>query len=141
MEAAGAPGLPGDAIPFDGIVDLTDLNNVRNFFGVSSGAQPVPEPGGAMLAAIHEALAAGEYSSESWQLLSPELPTLGWWRDWDRCKKLRRAVKRILAMTGGNHRLCEFAKTPMNRALHAKLQAWTLMTHHPSSLTKLPGSR
>jgi hypothetical protein len=52
MEVAGAPGLPGDAIPFDGIVDLTDLNNVRNFFGVSSGAQPVPEPGGAMLAAI-----------------------------------------------------------------------------------------
>jgi hypothetical protein len=52
MEVAGAPGLPGDAIPFDGIVDLTDLNNVQNSFGVSSGAQPVPEPGGAMLAAI-----------------------------------------------------------------------------------------
>ncbi len=41
--ATGAPGLPGDAIPFDGIVDLADLNAVRNNFG-AVGAQAVPEP-------------------------------------------------------------------------------------------------
>lgn len=41
---------------------------------------------------VHDALASGDYSTESWSLLSPELPYLGWWRDWDRCEKLRRAV-------------------------------------------------
>jgi len=42
----GATGNPilGDTAPFDGIVDLDDLNAVRNNFG-GSGAQPVPEPG------------------------------------------------------------------------------------------------
>jgi hypothetical protein len=37
-------------------------------------------------------LASGKYSFESWQVLSPELPYLGIWRDWDRCEKLSRAV-------------------------------------------------
>ena len=43
---------------------------------------------------VHEALASGEYSSESWRFLSPELPYLGIWSDWDRCRKLRRAVRK-----------------------------------------------
>lgn len=41
---------------------------------------------------VHDALASARYSPESWSLLSPELPDLGRWRDWDRCKRLRRAV-------------------------------------------------
>jgi hypothetical protein len=41
---------------------------------------------------VHEALASVRFSSESWQTLSPELPRLRVWRDWDRCEKLRRAV-------------------------------------------------
>jgi hypothetical protein len=43
--------------------------------------------------AVHEALATISFSSESWQILSPELPRLVIWRDWDRCEKLRRAVR------------------------------------------------
>jgi hypothetical protein len=60
---------------------------------------------------VHDALASGEHSSESWWLLSPVLPSLGWWRDWDRCKKLRRAVNGYLTLHGSNHRLIECAKT------------------------------
>ena len=42
---------------------------------------------------VYEALASSNYTSESWLLLSPELPYLGIWREWDRCKKLRHAVR------------------------------------------------
>jgi hypothetical protein len=42
---------------------------------------------------VYDALASNNYSSESWGLLSPELPQLGMWREWDRCKKLRRALR------------------------------------------------
>lgn len=45
------------------------------------------------LAPVHSALAADNYPWESWQLLSPLLPHLGWFRDWDKCEKLRRAVR------------------------------------------------
>jgi hypothetical protein len=43
---------------------------------------------------VHKALASDNYSSDSWRLLSPELPHLGFWREWDRCEKLRRAVRK-----------------------------------------------
>jgi hypothetical protein len=43
--------------------------------------------------AVHQILASGRYNSEAWWLISPELPYLGWWRDWDRCEKLRQAVR------------------------------------------------
>ena len=46
---------------------------------------------------VHDALASGNYSSESWLLLSPELPRLGMWKEWDRCDKLRRAVRKRLS--------------------------------------------
>lgn len=42
---------------------------------------------------VHNALATDDYPWESWQLLSPLLPSLGWFRDWDRCEKLRRALR------------------------------------------------
>jgi hypothetical protein len=42
---------------------------------------------------VYKALASDNYSSDSWRLLSPELPHLGFWREWDRCEKLRRAVR------------------------------------------------
>jgi hypothetical protein len=41
----------------------------------------------------YEGLASGNYLSESWQVLSPELPWLGYWRDWDRCQKLLQAAQ------------------------------------------------
>jgi hypothetical protein len=42
---------------------------------------------------VHNALATGNYSSDSWLLLYPDLPQLGIWSEWDRCKKLRRAIQ------------------------------------------------
>jgi outer membrane protein assembly factor BamB len=46
----GGPPIPGDAFPFDGVVDLADLNLVRNYFGKpASGAVAVPEPKGTLL--------------------------------------------------------------------------------------------
>jgi hypothetical protein len=42
---------------------------------------------------VYDALASGHYSSDSWLLIAPELPHLGAWREWDRCKKLRKAVR------------------------------------------------
>ena len=60
---------------------------------------------------VHEALATGGHSSESWRLLSPELPTLHWWRDWDNCDKLRRAVHVSLSQRGACKQLRYFAKT------------------------------
>jgi hypothetical protein len=70
---------------------------------------------------VHEALASGEHSSESWSLLSLELPALGWWHDWDRCKKLRRAVNAYLTLRGECHRLWEYAKTPTEQKIARKV--------------------
>ena len=42
---------------------------------------------------VYEALASGNYPWESWQMLAPVLPYVGFWREWDRCEKLRRAVR------------------------------------------------
>ena len=42
--------------------------------------------------AVHEAAAENELSETAWLLLEPLLPSLGVWRDWDRCKRLRRAL-------------------------------------------------
>lgn len=71
--------------------------------------------------AVHEALASGAHSSESWWLLSPELPEMGWWRDWDRCEKLRRATHRVLTQHGCSKRLREFATTSDERKIARKV--------------------
>lgn len=68
--------------------------------------------------AVHEALATGLYSSESWWLLAPELPDIGFWRDWDRCKKLRRAVNSFLTNDQKNRKnLSELATTVEQRKI------------------------
>ncbi len=41
---ASGVGIPGDTNPEDGVVDLDDLNAVRNNFGAVAGSQTVPEP-------------------------------------------------------------------------------------------------
>lgn len=54
----GGAGL-GDTFPFDGDVDLDDLNAVRNNFGATAGSSAVPEPSGmALLSAFILAVAA-----------------------------------------------------------------------------------
>jgi hypothetical protein len=66
----------------------------------------------------HEALASIRFAPESWQILSPELPRLRVWRDWDRCEKLRRAVRAWLTkhVKSGNP-LLEAADTTSNQDL------------------------
>ena len=59
----------------------------------------------------HDALATVSYPSESWQLLSPELPRLSMWKEWDRCKKLRRAARKRFDAT--------MAETVARALLHA----------------------
>ena len=49
---------------------------------------------------VHTSLATDNYPWESWQLLSPLLPNLGWFRDWDKCEKLRRGVREWLSHRG-----------------------------------------
>jgi hypothetical protein len=70
---------------------------------------------------VHEALASGADSSDSWWLLSPELPALGWWRDWDRCEKLRRAVHTFVTQRGACKRLLEFARTSDEKKIARKI--------------------
>jgi len=45
---------------------------------------------------VYDALAETSFPWESWLLLSAELPQPGWWKDWDRCERLRRAVRQWL---------------------------------------------
>jgi hypothetical protein len=51
---------------------------------------------------VYEALASGDYPWESWQMLAPVLPYVGFWREWDRCEKLRRAVRERFASEFGS---------------------------------------
>lgn len=41
---------------------------------------------------VHESLASGGYDHETWDIIAPYLPDLGWWKSWDRCERLRRAL-------------------------------------------------
>jgi hypothetical protein len=45
---------------------------------------------------VYGTLANIQATSEEWALLSPELPRIGMWSEWDRCEKLRRAVRQWL---------------------------------------------
>jgi len=56
----GATGdaIVGDTYPFNGAVDIADLNAVRNNFGTSLPGRPVPEPAAARLAILGVACVA-----------------------------------------------------------------------------------
>jgi hypothetical protein len=78
----------------------TPLRVPTAFILCTIGLRAASEPGLKLIVrtfnTVHDMLKSGGYSSDSWSLLEPELPELGWWRDWDRCEKLRRAVKKWL---------------------------------------------
>jgi hypothetical protein len=54
----------------------------------------------------HEILSSGTQSEESWQVLLPELPPVSWWKEWDKCKRLRRAT--VSWLKGHPHLLGQF---------------------------------
>jgi tetratricopeptide (TPR) repeat protein len=41
---------------------------------------------------VHDSVANSELESHSWQNLEKHLPSLSWWRNWDRCERLRRGL-------------------------------------------------
>lgn len=59
-------------------------------------------PGAEELAArtfqcVDDAAASDRLSYRAWRHLEPYLPSLSWWRDWDKCERLRRGlVERVL---------------------------------------------
>jgi hypothetical protein len=82
----------------DSIDDLPKSLRLHTAFLMVTLGLRAGNPAGAKLVAhgffsVHHALASGNYSWQSWALLSPELPHLGMWKEWDRCEKLRRAVR------------------------------------------------
>lgn len=70
---------------------------------------------------VHETLASMRASWESWQMLAPELPRLGRWREWDQCEKLRRAVRDWLGRHGKPGFLMQAADTNERRKLAARV--------------------
>lgn len=67
---------------------------------------------------VHEALAKGTYTQESWDMIAPYLPDLGFWWSWDRCERLRRAVSRYLDSNPyGRSYFINAAATDMEREL------------------------
>jgi len=73
---------------------------------------------------VYDSLASGNYPSECWILLSPVLPSLSLWMEWDRCKKLRRAI-RDLPRTDSMHvaeALIKSATTPEHMKLALELR-------------------
>lgn len=61
---------------------------------------------------VHQALASGNYSPESWALLYPELPRARRFKEWDRCDQLRRAVNKRLS---GNLDADRLLRAALNR--------------------------
>lgn len=70
---------------------------------------------------VHDALASGNYFSDSWSLLAPELPRSPVWKEWDRCEKLRRAVRQRLLDSGERRSLLEIAESAKQRELAHKI--------------------
>lgn len=66
---------------------------------------------------VHNSLASGQYQLESWMLLACELPSVGFWRDWDKCKRLRKGVNKYLKNYGGSKQLEAYAREPDERNL------------------------
>jgi hypothetical protein len=66
---------------------------------------------------VHNSLASDKYHLESWMLLACELPSIGFWRDWDKCKRLRKGVNKYLKSYGGSKQLEAYAREPDERNL------------------------
>jgi len=41
---------------------------------------------------VHDAAESGELDYDGWRLFKDRLPPLSWWRDWDKCERLRRGL-------------------------------------------------
>lgn len=81
-----------------GIEDRLDKQaHIRLMAFLLSLAFRHPDPTAAELAArafetVDRAATSGELPPDAWALLADQLPALPWWRDWDRCERLRRGL-------------------------------------------------
>lgn len=68
---------------------------------------------------VYDALASNEYAypPECWSLLAPELPHSPPWKEWDRCKKLRRAVRKKVLHCMERDNLLKLADNPERRSV------------------------
>ena len=41
---------------------------------------------------VHDAAEKDELGYDNWRLLNYQVPTISWWRNWDKCERLRRAL-------------------------------------------------
>src|SRR5438045_155351 len=66
-----------------------------------SGAGPSPAKGlFEHFGPVHDALAKRTLPEDAWLELLPHLPSIGFFRDWDRCERLRRAAVMLLDAQG-----------------------------------------
>jgi hypothetical protein len=103
-----------DAIP-------RPLRTHTAFLLVALGLQLKGEEGIRLLGngffAVYEALETMNYSTDSWMLLAPELPRSASWKEWDRCGKLRKAMRRRFDRYHETNPLFCFARTHSQREI------------------------
>ncbi len=74
---------------------------------------------------VYDAVARSEYPGDAWDLLGPILPELMWGLDWDRCLRLRRALRSWLRDNSSfAERMAESAPTAEHRRLIQGLSSY-----------------
>ncbi len=98
--SASRPDIKALAEQVSGVVPVP-LRMSTSFLLMALGLRSANEDGVRLIVhtyySVNDSLASRNYSSDSWALLTSELPNLGWRWDWDRCEKLRRAVHQVLS--------------------------------------------
>lgn len=60
--------------------------------GFNNPGPRAPELVASAFQIVHDAAASGELSYEVWSLIKDQVPSLTWWREWDKCERMRRAL-------------------------------------------------
>ena len=102
------------------ILNLADLLptpqrlQINAFFlgmGLSDSADATFPAVDASFAKIYWAAHAGEFDKHAWNYVNPWLPESPWWREWDRCERLRRSiVDRFVGQKWSPHLLFDLAR-------------------------------
>jgi hypothetical protein len=67
---------------------------------------------------VYDTVAGSYYPREAWDLLASTLPELPFYLEWDRCRRLRKAMKLWL---GNNSQLADAIEHAASRREHARL--------------------
>jgi hypothetical protein len=81
-----------------GTLSPRDLCNIRSFF-LCLGFYGVGDKPYVFISEsfqeVHNAAKENRLSSANWRPLEKYLPELGWWREWDKCERLRRGLANV----------------------------------------------